>query len=281
MEYQKLAGIIVASSFIVFYLLELIGGKIQSSPRPLRDFSFTLVGIFSQSFLSAAIVGSAMGYALIMLLPNKAGSLSTTPLWLAFPILFLINEFMHYWLHRKAHEWRWLWKIHRTHHSAQELNTGVLYRYNIFWVLIIPHTWTGTAAVYLGLGLPFIIAILTTYFINALTHTSYRWDLWLREKFPMAEPFWKIIEKIITLPDAHHAHHAYGKSAHPNGNYAISLFIFDTLFGTAKIPNSRQKKYGLPISPRLHWAEELFWPMIKKPLLAKPDTNSSIIPEAK
>jgi sterol desaturase/sphingolipid hydroxylase (fatty acid hydroxylase superfamily) len=276
MEYEKLAGIIVAISFIVFYAFELIGGKIQSSTRPLRDIGFTLIGILSQSFFAAAVVGTAMGYILITLLPSNADSLSTTSVWLAFPILFFANELMHYWLHRKAHEWRWLWKIHRTHHSAQDLNTGVLYRYNIFWVLLLPHTWTGTAAVYLGLGLPFLAAVLTTYFINVLTHTSYRWDLWLRENFPMTEPLWKIIEQIITLPDAHHAHHAYGKSAHPNGNYAISLFIFDTLFGTAKIPNSRQKQYGLPISPRLHWAEELFWPVVKKPLLAKPVVDPSL-----
>ena len=269
MGYEALAGIIVVSTFVIFFSLELIGGRIQNSPRPLRDIGFTLVGMFSQSFLTGAVVGTAVGFIILSLWPNNGNALSSTSFWLAFPILFFINEFLHYWLHRAAHEWRWLWKIHRTHHSAQQLNVGVLYRYNIFWVLMIPHTWTGAAAIYFGLGAPFIAAVLTTYFINMLTHTNYRWDLWLRAKMPWSEPAWKILEQIITLPDAHHAHHAYGKSAHPNGNYAVSLFIFDTVFGTAKIPNSKQTTFGLPISPRLHWAEELFWPVIKKPLLPK------------
>lgn len=275
MEYEKLAGIIVISSFLIFYILELIGGKIQASPRPLRDAGFTLVGLFSQSVLTGALVGTFMAYLLIALWPAHANSYTAISFWIAAPALFFINEFMHYWLHRAAHEWRWLWKIHRTHHSAEHLNTGVLYRYNVFWVLILPHTWTGAAAVYFGLGAPFVAAVLATYLINVLTHTSYRWDLWLRKKFSWSEPLWKVVEQVITLPDAHHAHHAYGKTAHPNGNYAVSLFIFDTIFGTAKTPNTTQSQFGLPISPRLHWAEELFWPLVKKPLLPKPDKQTA------
>ena len=84
---------------------------------------------------------------------------------------------------------------------------------------------------------------------------------------------WRVLEYVVTLPDAHHAHHAYGKGAHPNGNYAITIFAFDHLFGTAKIVNQRQTQYGLPIAKRLHWGEELFWPLVRKPLLPKPASN--------
>lgn len=270
MDYEVLAGVIVFTTFVIFYSFELLGGKIQQSPRPLRDALFTLVGVFSQAILAGALVGSIVGYIITLLVPEHAGALSGVSFWLAFPLIFVSNEFMHYWLHRAAHEWRWLWKIHRTHHSAQHINTGTLYRYNIFWVMMLPHVWTGVAAVYFGLGAPFMAAVLSTYFVNALTHTSYRWDLWLREKLPWSEPLWKVVEQVVTLPDTHHAHHAYGPGAHPNGNYAISIFLLDNLFGTAKVPNTRQQQFGLPISPRLHWAEELFWPLVKKPLLPKP-----------
>ena len=93
-----------------------------------------------------------------------------------------------------------------------------------------------------------------------------------RKKMPWSEPLWWLVERVITIlhtHHSHHAHHAYGKAAHPNGNYAVTLFIYDIIFGTAKIPNRKQENYGLPISPRLHWAEELMWPLIKKPLLPK------------
>ena len=259
--------------FLFAFATELFGGRLKRSPRPWRDVLFMLFGFGSNVLLAGALIGSAIGWALAHWLPAHAGSLAGTAFWLAFPLIFVTEEFAHYCLHRAAHEWRWLWKVHRTHHSAQHLNVSVVYRYNFFWVFMLPQTWMGAIAVYYGLTAPFLAAVLTTYIVNLGTHSSYRWDLWLREKLPASEPVWKVLERIITLPDTHHAHHAYGsKNAHPNGNYAVTIFLFDVLFGTAKIPNSRQEKFGLPISPRLHWAEELLWPVVKKPLLPKPET---------
>jgi len=267
MEPKFIAGIIVFTTFPLFYLLEFFLGRLNRSPNPTKDFFFTVAGFLSQSLISGALLGTFLGFITVTFFSNFAGGLSSVPFLPAFIILFFTNEFMHYWVHRKAHEWRWLWKIHRTHHSAEDLNIGVLFRYNIFWVILLPHTWTGAFATYFGLGGPFILAVLITYFINAATHTSFRWDLYLRDKFPSMRSFWTIIERYITLPDAHHAHHAFGDNSHPNGNYAISVFFFDIYYGTAKIPNSRQTNYGLPISARLPWKEEILWPLVKEELL--------------
>ncbi|WP_101760473.1 sterol desaturase family protein [Oceanicoccus sp. KOV_DT_Chl] len=267
---SSILGLIVVGVFSAAFAIEWFGGRIQRGPRPARDAAFTAMGILFQGTISGALIGSLAGYMVIQLWGDLAGSLSHIAFWKAFLFIFLVEELLHYWIHRSAHEWRWLWKIHRTHHSAQQLNVGVVYRYNIFWVMLLPQTWMGAFATYFGQGEAFVVAVLITFFTNILTHSNYRWDLWLRSKTPWATPAWWLIERVITLPDTHHAHHAYGKSAHPNGNYAVTLFIYDIIFGTAKIPNSRQTQYGLPISARLHWAEELFWPAIKKPLLPKP-----------
>ncbi|WP_372876771.1 sterol desaturase family protein [Spongiibacter marinus] len=271
MELMPHIELVILSIFLIAFLVELAGGRLKKSPRPLRDFVFMLFGMFSNLLLAGAVIGSLIGWLLAKQFPDSAGSLAGTAFWLAFPVIFFIEEFAHYWLHRAAHEWRWLWKIHRTHHSAEHLNISVVYRYNFFWVFMLPQTWMGAFAVYFGLGEAFLAAVFVTYLVNLGTHSSYRWDLWLRNKAPVLEPVWKVIERVVTLPDTHHAHHAYGKSAHPNGNYAVTVFLFDMLFGTAKIPNGRQTRYGLPISPRLHWAEELLWPVVRKPLLPKPE----------
>lgn len=268
--------LIILGLFLLALGTELLGGRLARSPRPWRDLFFMVFGFSSNVLLAGAVIGSTLGWLLAHWLPEQAGSLANTAFWLAFPLIFVIEEFAHYWLHRAAHEWRWLWKVHRTHHSAQQLNICVVYRYNFFWVFMLPQTWMGAFAIYFGLTAPYLTAVLITYVVNLGTHSSYRWDLWLREKLPTLEPIWRVLERIITLPDTHHAHHAYGsEAAHPNGNYAVTLFLFDVLFGTAKIPNRRQEKYGLPISPRLHWAEELLWPLVKKPLLPKPGATDS------
>ncbi|WP_419535540.1 sterol desaturase family protein [Endozoicomonas sp.] len=272
---QQLLGIVVLAVFIPAFLLELLSGRIHRGERPLRDAGLTLAGIAAHAVFSSPVVGTLSGIIVLMFFQDSAGAMAGTNFWLAFAVIFVVQEFLHYWMHRFAHEWRWFWKLHRTHHTAETLNVGVLYRYNVFWVLLLPQSWFGPLAIYLGLGEPYVAAVLVTYIVNTLTHTTFRWDLWLREKMPWSEPFWRVIEHVITLPDTHHAHHAFGKGSHPNGNYAITLFIFDTLFGTAKIPNTRQKRFGLPIGKRLHWAEELFWPVIKKPLMPLAKKNAS------
>jgi sterol desaturase/sphingolipid hydroxylase (fatty acid hydroxylase superfamily) len=261
---------VVFGSFIVMYLVEVLAGKMKNAARPKRDAIFTLFGMFGQSMVPGVIIGTLAGMAMLALFPAQSGSFAGSSLWLTAFILFAAMEFFHYVIHRYAHEWRWMWKLHRTHHSGMDMNVGLLYRYNIFWLFLLPQPWFGAFALYTGMYEAYAIAIFATYSVNVLTHTAFRWDLYLRAKAPWSEPLWWLIERVITLPDTHHAHHAYGKGAHPNGNYAVSLFIYDVIFGTAKIPNQRQSKFGLPISPRLHWAEEMFWPAIKKPLLPKP-----------
>lgn len=270
LDVQTFLGIFVFVSFLLAFGIEWFSGRIKRGPRPGRDLLFTLTGLMSQGIISGAMIGTLAGYIVVQFWGgDMAGSLSHIAFWKAFLVIFITEELLHYWIHRYAHEWRWLWKIHRTHHSAQQLNVGVVYRYNIFWVMMLPQSWIGAFAVYLGQTEAFAAAILTTFITNLLTHSNFRWDLWLRRKMPWTESLWWVLERVITLPDTHHAHHAYGKNSHPNGNYAVTLFLFDRLFGTAKIPNSEQEKYGLPISPRLHWAEELMWPLVRKPLLPK------------
>jgi sterol desaturase/sphingolipid hydroxylase (fatty acid hydroxylase superfamily) len=276
MDIYKHIELLILGVFLLFFTAELVGGRLKKSPRPLRDFVFMLFGMLSNLLLAGAVIGGVVGWVLATKFPESAGSLSNISFWLAFSIVFLVEELCHYWLHRAAHEWRWLWKIHRTHHSAQHLNISVVYRYNFFWVFLLPQTWMGAFAIYYGLTEAFLAAVFVTYVVNLGTHTSYRWDMWLRRKMPLLEPVWKVVERVVTLPDTHHAHHAYGKSAHTNGNYAVTIFLFDIIFGTAKIPNSIQANYGLPISPRLHWAEELLWPVLRRPLLSKSKNDVSI-----
>ena len=262
--------IIMIASFSLVILAELIAGTIQRAHRTARDILFGVAAFFTQPILTGVIAAGIGAWIMRMVFPGQADSLADISPWLVFALVFPLNEYAHYWVHRLAHEKRWLWKFHRTHHSGMDMNATLIYRYNLFWPLLIPQTWIGTAVMYLGHTEAYLLAAMITYLVNVSTHVSFRWDLALRERFPRTEPLWRVIECVFTLPDAHQAHHAWGSDkAHPNGNYAVTLFIYDILHGTAKLPHDRQDKFGLPISPRLHWAEELLWPVVKKPLLPK------------
>lgn len=262
--------VVMITAFVLAMTAEFIAGRIQASHRPKKDLLYNLAAFFTQPIMTGVIVASIGAFIMRSVFPGNANALAEVSPWLVFAIVFPLNEFCHYWVHRFAHEWRWLWKLHRTHHSGMDMNATLIYRYNLLWPLIVPQTWVGAVVMYLGQTEAFLAAALITYLVNVGTHLSFRWDLVLREKLPWSEPFWRVFERIITLPDAHQAHHAYGaEQAHPNGNYAVTIFLYDILFGTAKLPVKRQEKFGLPISPRLHWAEELLWPLVRRPLLPK------------
>ena len=266
-NWEQLLGVVVFGLFGVAYLIELLGGHLLKTRRPLRDLFFVIAGMLAQSSLSGVVVATVVGLSLRSIFPGSAGRLADVGFWPSFLVLWPVVEFAHYWLHRWAHKNKWLWQLHRTHHTAIDLNVGVVFRYNVFWTMLLPQAWIGAGAIYFGLAPAFAAATLITFVVNLLTHTSFRWDLWLRERFPGSEPVWRFVERIVTLPDTHHAHHAYGSTGHMNGNYAVTIFAFDVLFGTARIPNLRQTKFGLANAQRFHWADELFWPVVRKPML--------------
>ncbi|HUH39045.1 MAG TPA: sterol desaturase family protein [Spongiibacteraceae bacterium] len=261
MTEQHMVGLVVLAIFVGMILIEAAGGHHRSNTDSWKGRGYALAGIASHVLLAGPVVALVMGLLFNRLFPGTAGALGHVSFWIAFPIAFFIQEFGHYWVHRWAHEKRWLWKLHRTHHSAEKLNALVLYRYNIFWTLLLPQVWIGALAFHLGMYEVFAAVALIEFVVNALTHTPYRWDLALR-RLPGMNPMFNVLEKVITLPDTHHAHHGLGRHAHARGNYAVCLFFLDVLYGTAKIPRERQERFGLPA--KFDWKEELFWPLVRK-----------------
>lgn len=266
MNIEQQLGLFILALFSVAYTFELARGRIQRSRQPGRDALFSVAGLLAQAGLSGPVLGALSGWLLIGLLPESAGSWSHWPFWPAFVGFILLEDFLHYWLHRYAHEWRWLWKLHRTHHSGTAMNVGLVFRYNVFWTLLLPQSWIAGLLVYMGLLEVYFAITAVTFGVNVVTHMSSRWDLWLWNRVPASRRLWSVLSRIITTPDTHHAHHGMGRASHSRGNYAVVFFLWDTLFGTGKIPRAEQTRIGLPHSGRLHWAEELFWPLIKKPV---------------
>lgn len=270
MQPQQQVGLILIASFLLFYAAEWLTGRLARSRQPGRDVAFSAAGLLAQTALSGPVLGAVTGWLLLTLLPGSAGQWSQWPFWPAFFLFLLLEDFLHYWLHRYAHEWRWLWKLHRTHHSGTAMNVSLVFRYNVFWTLLLPQAWLSALLVYMGLPEVFLAVTTVTFTANLITHCSARWDLWLLHRFPALRPLWLAVARVITTPDTHHAHHGMGRNANSRGNYAVTFFLWDTLFGTARIPLLEQTAIGLPHSGRLHWAEELFWPLVRKPLAPKP-----------
>lgn len=266
-------GQLIFVIFLATLFVEIIGGRHKWSRDSLKGGAFAVVSVIMQFSVSTPVVAFIVSLALDALLPNSENRFAGASFWLVFPVVFVAEEFCHYWIHRWAHEKRWLWKLHRTHHSARELNALVLFRFNIFWTAMQPQLWFGAAMLHLGLVEVFAAGSLIAFIVNVFTHTSYRWDLAMR-KWPGMNPVFNVLEKIITLPDTHHAHHGLGKLANAKGNYAVTIFLFDTLLGTGKWPRAKQERFGLP--GNFDWREELFWPIVRKGLVREKKVSAPV-----
>jgi len=262
---QSDTNYLLAATAVIF-VIELVSGRLKGARY--RDYIVTMLCFVSKSVISRPLVAILLAWIFTVSLPRYAGALAGTPLIISYAITFVLMEFTFYWVHRWSHEGQrqgspldWLWRLHRTHHSASHLDVSVTVRQSTFWPVVVPTTWVLGVATYLGWGEAAALSLLTTYGWNLLTHTNSRWDDALRD-VPVVGPALHGLQHVLTSPSMHHTHHGYGgRDGKMYRNYAVTLSVFDTIFGTLHIPQGRPAKYGVPgVQP--HWAEEVFYPII-------------------
>lgn len=137
--------------------------------------------------------------------------------WWAFILCFIWIDFWRYWAHRVAHENRFWWATHVTHHSSEKYNWSVSFRLgwtqHIKIIFFIPVALAGFHPVVFFICHQ--IAVLYQFWI----HTEYI------RKLP------KPIEYIFTTPSHHRVHHARNDK-YLDKNYGSTFIIWDRIFGT-------------------------------------------------
>jgi sterol desaturase/sphingolipid hydroxylase (fatty acid hydroxylase superfamily) len=242
-------------------LAELFAGRMKGLWRR-HDLLTTLACSVVSLGITRPVSAMLIAGLFTLLLPSYAGRLASVPLWVAAPLVLLTTEFCFYWVHRWAHNPKQhpvLYKLHRTHHSADFMNMSVFWRINVFWTFVVPHAWVHGLAIYLGMTQAALISIVTIMFWNIFTHTDFRWDDWLR-KSPATARALRLIECVIVTPGMHHTHHGYGRDGKSYRNFAVFLSLYDRLFGTIHHPQGRPEHYGLP-GPEASWFEQAFYPL--------------------
>ncbi|MEQ9422917.1 MAG: sterol desaturase family protein [Cyclobacteriaceae bacterium] len=257
--------ILVAGFMLLMGVLEGIGGLYRNSKRTKDDWWIEILSFFHASAIAKPLVIFASTFLMTLALPGLKHAYSHLSLWISFPIVILMDDFIQYWYHRKAHEWKWLWNFHRPHHTTPQMGVLVTFRENIFYILILPNLWWLGVATYLGMAEAVILGVTIKYFIIVGAHSNVRWDQWLY-KYSFLHPVAWIIERTISTPSTHFAHH--GKTAkdgisNPTGNFSNMFFFWDIIFGTALITRKYPLEFGIENDPKDHWAAHLYWPIIK------------------
>lgn len=256
--------LVVSSLLIVLGALELAAGRMLIRRQP-DELVVDLVSLGQFVLVIKPVVIGGAGVLLALLAPQLQDSLADLPLWQAVLLAIIPADFLHYWYHRLGHSLPWMWRMHRTHHTATAMSISVAYRENWRWFLFMPDIWYAGFLVYLGLGEAVLISHLIFGSANVAIHSAFAWDRMLYST-PWAKPFAWLLERLIQLPSTHRSHHAeldeHGKP--PHHNFAQLLFIWDVLFGTAHFARDRYpQRYGIPNDPGDPWYVQVWWPLLR------------------
>lgn len=202
-------------------------------------------------------------------LPHQRYMFGWVPFWGSFLILCVGDDLTQYWYHRLHHEIPWLWRFHRTHHSAPYMGMAMNSRQNAIFTIFFSQTYVTGTLVYLGLGPPAVVFHTIKSVITTLAHSSIPWDRPFY-RYKALQPFAWVLERVISTPATHHAHHAASNDdgvGFYKGNFGNMFFLWDILFGTAHISRKYPSAYGISHYEGDPWQAQLFWPIFKSNIL--------------
>ena len=154
---------------------------------------------------------------------------SLIPVWAMWILAFILIDLVFYIYHRLSHRVRFLWAIHMSHHSSEEMNFAVSLRQAWFaplskipFFLVLP---------ILGLDPTIVViaGIISTLW-GVVGHTQ------IVDKLGP-------LETIFNTPSHHRVHHGANKE-YIDKNYGNLFIIWDKMFGTFE-PEHATVKYGL------------------------------------
>ena len=265
--------LVILGIFFGFIALEIIFTRFfkKEGQRP-GDGIVEIVATLVLTFITQPLV-MAMGFAVAAFLaPNASDMLKAWPIWAVIGLFLIFDDMTQYWWHRISHSVPWLYNLHRPHHNAEYLSIRVVYRNNIFYYLLMPGLWFSGALIYLGGGWVYAGYIIVKMTVIYGAHSDVRWDAPLY-KIKALSPIMWIVERTISTPATHSAHHGKHKSdgiTHYKGNFGNLLFFWDVLFGTAKITRQYPREMGIENLPNTSVGEQLFWPFIHAPKPTNP-----------
>jgi len=171
-------------------------------------------------------------FASLLVEPARALDLPLTrlwphglPIWLQGVLMIFAVDLLRYWLHRAAHEWDVLWRLHSVHHSVERL----------YWLNTARfHPLEKTLQMCLD-SLPFVLmgvdpAVLAIYYVAYASNGFFQHcNVRLRYGF---------LNYVVGSAETHRWHHSR-EPREANRNYGNTVIVWDLVFGTWFLPGDR------------------------------------------
>jgi len=228
-----------------------------------RGWATDLATGFANGLLISTLLLVVLGgveIAAAALAPQLRAWAHARPLWAQALLAIALGDLGIYAIHRLQHAVPWLWRFHAVHHSAEEMDWLVALRFHPFDLFL---SRAATLAPLIALDLtPAAIGICLAVF---------GWQSWLvhaNVRVRYGPLRWAIVS-----PQFHHWHHAADRDAYDT-NFASLLACWDVLFGTARLPGSREpERYGASESVPAGFVARIYYPFRRtKPASAERET---------
>ena len=219
------APIILALIFI-----EVLISNLQNASYYKKEDTLCTIGLLTGNILMVfAIKGLTLALHFYLYQFRLFDLASIIPLWAMWILTFILIDLVFYIYHRISHKSRFLWAIHMSHHSSEEMNFAVSFR----------QAWLGPLS-----KIPFFIILpligLDPTIIAVAGVISTLWGI-----FGHTQVIKKLgpLEWIFNTPSHHRVHH--GANEHYiDKNYGNLFIIWDRMFGTFELEKERVR-YGL------------------------------------
>ena len=166
------------------------------------------------------------------------------PIWIQLLFFLVTHDLYIYWMHRWQHSNKYLWRIHEAHHSPKKVDWLSGSRSHALEILI-NQTIEFLPIVLLG-SPPEVIAYKGV--ISAV------WGMYIHSNINIRSGK---LQRIINGPEMHRWHHSTGKGR--NRNFATKLAIWDWIFGTAFLPETKPDEYGLKTFFPAHYFKQTLY----------------------
>ncbi|BAF61772.1 conserved hypothetical protein [Candidatus Vesicomyidisocius calyptogenae] len=251
-----LSSLMITFVFLKFHPKQqriVLSKKLWLHPSSLLDYSYFIFSVFFRVMIILPVIISTKEVALFVniVLLNQYGfvrieTLSYTQVMVLFTlILFILNDFTRYWLHRLLHFVPWLWVFHKVHHSAKVLNPLTFYRVHPIEFLLFGFRYSLSIGFVTGVFVFLFGSLVSIYDILGVNLFVFIFSLLgsnLRHSH-IKLGFGNVVELFLISPLQHQIHHSKN---YMNTNFGGFLSVWDYLFGTLILSkNVTNIKFGL------------------------------------
>ena len=156
-----------------------------------------------------------------------------------------------YGMHRLQHTVPWLWRLHAVHHSAEDLDWLVGFRFHPLDLFLLRVASLGPLVALNVTPSAIAIFVAVSGWQASLVHANVRMR-------------YGPLRWLLVSPEFHHWHHSHEREAYDK-NYASLVACWDVLFGTVYLPREgRPLRYGIDEHVPAGWMERLVHPFRRR-----------------